>query len=121
MMEEVWNRKNLDLLSELYQPDAKVYLSSEVLVGSERLKNDFIRPTLASFPDLFHEINDIICVGDKVAMRYTGTGTHQEDFAGKEATGKELRYEGVIFFKLKNHLVSEVWNHSNWAEKFDSL
>ena len=121
MIEEVWNRKNLDLLSELYQSDAKVYLSSEILVGIERLKNEFIRPTLTAFPDLHHEINDIICVGDKVAMRYTGTGTHEKDFAGKKATGGKLEYEGVIFFNMENNLVSEVWNHSNWAEKFEIL
>jgi len=60
-------------------------------------------------------------VGDKVAMRYTGTGKHEKDFAGKKATGQELKYEGVIFFNMKNNLVSEVWNHSNWVEKFDAL
>jgi len=103
------------------QPDAKAYLSSEGLIGSERLKNEFIHPTLTAFHNLHHEIKDIISDGDKVAMRYVGTGTHQEEFAGKKATGKELKYEGVTFFNIKNNRVTEVWNHSNWAEKFESL
>ena len=121
MIEEVWNQKRLDVLSELYQPDAKVYLSSGVLEGSGRLRDEFIRPTQSAFPDLHHEIADILVEGNKVAMRYFGSGTHQGDFDGRKATGKTISYEGITFFHMKDDKVSEVWNHSNWSEKFADL
>ena len=121
MIEEVWNHKRLDLLSELYQPDAKVYLSSGVLEGSDRLRDEFIRPTQLAFPDLHHEIADIMVEGNKVAMRYIGSGTHRGDFDGRKATGKTINYEGINLFRMKDNRVSEVWNHSNWVEKFAEL
>jgi len=121
MIEEVWNQNRLDVLSELYQPDAKVYLSSGVLEGSDRLRDEFIRPTQSAFPDLHHEIADIMVEGNKVAMRYVGSGTHQGDFDGKEATGKRFTYEGITLFHMSDNRVAEVWNHSNWSEKFAEL
>jgi len=121
MIEEVWNAKNLDVLDELYQPDARIYLSTEVIVGSERLRDEFIRPTQEAFPDMIHTIQDIVADDDKVAMRYKGEGSHSKEFSGKSATFKTLRYEGVILFRMREGRVSEVWNHSNWSERFEAL
>ena len=121
MIEEVWNQKRLDVLLDLYQPEAKVYLSSGVLEGSDRLRDEFIRPTQIAFPDLHHVIADVVVEGDKVAMRYTGSGTHQGDFDGKAATGRRLNYEGIVIFHMKDNRVAEVWNYSDWSEKFAEL
>jgi predicted ester cyclase len=35
-----------------------------------------------AFPDLHHEITDLIAEGDKVAIRLSVTGTHKGDFQG---------------------------------------
>jgi predicted ester cyclase len=109
------------VLPELYQSNAKVYLSSGALEGSDRLRDEFIRPTQIAFPDLHHAIADLVVEDNKVAMRYTGSGTHQGDFDGKAATGKRLNYEGIVIFHMKDNRVAEVWNHSNWPEKFAEL
>jgi predicted ester cyclase len=94
---------------------------SGILEGSDRLRDEFIRPTQLAFPDLHHEISDIMVENDKVAMRYVGSGTHQGDFDGKKATGKRFNYEGITLFHMKNNRVAEVWNHSNWSDKFAEL
>jgi hypothetical protein len=48
MMEEVWNQKRFDLLPELYQPDAKVHLNEGFIEGFDKLRDDFIEPTLVA-------------------------------------------------------------------------
>ena len=120
-MEEVWNQKRFDLLPELYQPDAKVHLNEGFIEGFDKLRDDFIEPTLEAFPDMHHEIMEFISESDRVAMRYKGSGTHQRDFGGKKATGKKLKYEGIIVFHLRENKVQEVWNHSNWSHAFAAL
>ena len=121
MIEEVWNRKRVDLLPDLYHSDAKVHLNEGYIEGYDRLRDEFILPTLDAFPDMHHEILEFIVDGDCVAMRYRGSGTHQRDSGGKSATGKTMRYEGITVFHLKDNKVQEVWNHSNWSDAFAGL
>jgi predicted ester cyclase len=43
-----------------------------------------------AFPDLHHEIEDIVAEGDKVAVRLNVTGTHKGEFQGISPSGKKL-------------------------------
>jgi predicted ester cyclase len=45
-----------------------------------------------AFPDLHHEIVDIVAEGDKVAVRLNVTGTHKGEFQGILPTGKNYRW-----------------------------
>ena len=121
MIEEVWNQKRFDLLPDLYQPNARVYLSVGFIEGYERLRDEFIIPTMDAFPDIHHEIDEFIVDGDRIAMKYHGSGTQEKDFGGKQATGKILDYEGIIIFHLKDNKINKVWNHSNWSDAFATL
>ena len=121
MLEEVWNQRRFDLLPALCQPDARVYLSDGYIEGCDRLRDEFIIPIVGAFPDIHHEIDEFIVDGDRVAMRYRGSGTHEKDFGGKQATRKRLDYEGITVFHLKDEKVHEVWNHSNWCDAFAAL
>jgi len=121
MIEEVWNKGRVELLPELYQPDARVYLNEGYIEGYDRLRDEFILPTLQAFPDMKHTIDEFIGEGDRVAMRYKGSGTHRGEFGGKAATGNVLKYEGIIVFHLSNSKIQEVWNHSNWPDAFAAL
>ena len=121
MMEEVWNNKRVELLPDLYHSNARVYLNEGYIEGYDQLRDEFILPTLQAFPDMRHEIEEFIVDGDRVAMRYRGSGTHRGDFGGKAATGNVLKYEGIIVFHLSDKKVQKVWNHSNWSDAFTAL
>ena len=43
-----------------------------------------------AFPDLRMEAQDILVSGDRVVARVRGTGTHQSEFMGMAATGKNI-------------------------------
>ena len=121
MIEEVWNQKRLDLLPDIWQPKARINLPNGFIEGYDRLRDEFISPTMDAFPDIHHEIDEFIVDGDRIAMKYHGSGTHKKDFGGKQATGKRLDYNGIIIFHLEDNKINEVWDHSNWSDAFAAL
>jgi predicted ester cyclase len=63
----------------------------------------------ASFPDFTHRIDALVAEGDWVAARLTFFGTHQADFQGIAATGNEVAFGGVHFFRIVDGQVHESW------------
>jgi SnoaL-like polyketide cyclase len=53
-----------------------------------------------AFPDLHAEVHDVIAEGELVAARVTYTGTHQGEFVGIPATGKQTTTNGVDLFRI---------------------
>jgi len=49
-----------------------------------------------AFPDLDLQIVDLVAEGDKVVVRFAAPGTHQNTFAGIEATGKTATWKGIV-------------------------
>lgn len=74
--------------------------------GLEGLK-DILRAMRAAFPDLVFSIEEQISEGDKVASRFTWTGTHQGAFLGIPATGKPVRVWGVVIDRLVEGRIKE--------------
>lgn len=61
---------------------------------------DILRAMRAGFPDLVFTIEEQISEGDKVASRFTWTGTHQGAFLGIPATGRPVRVWGIVIDRL---------------------
>jgi predicted ester cyclase len=77
-------------------------------------------PTLASFkqkvagfkaifPDLEEELQDIIASGDFVATRWVVTGSQRHEFIGIRATGRQIKVEGMNFYRLRDGRVTDIW------------
>jgi steroid delta-isomerase-like uncharacterized protein len=62
-----------------------------------------------SFPDLRHEIVDIVAEGDKIAIRLNVTGTHKGELQGIPPTGKKVSFSAMDFITLQDGKVSEEW------------
>ena len=62
-----------------------------------------------AFPDLHHEIVDIIAEGDKVAVRLNVTGTHKGEFQGILPTGKKLSLDEMGFIAIVDGKITEGW------------
>ncbi len=61
-----------------------------------------------AFPDLHMEIDDMIAEGDKMAVRYTYTGTFKGDFMGIPPTGKKFNMPHAMFYRFKDGKQAEV-------------
>ena len=94
---EADNKKDLTILDEVISPD--FFDPSFQLRGPEGYKQ-FETAFFKAFPDWIETIEDIIAEGDKVWVRFTGTGTHKGDFRGLAPTGKKVTFKGVQIWRL---------------------
>jgi predicted ester cyclase len=63
----------------------------------------------AAFPDLHVTLEDVLGEGDKVATRGYFTGTHQGDFNGIPATGKQIKVAYSDIWRVENGKAVENW------------
>ena len=94
---EADNKKDLTILDEVISPD--FFDPSFQLRGPEGYKQ-FETAFFKAFPDWIETIEDIIAEGDKVWIRFTGTGTHKGEFRGLTPTGKKVTFKGVQIWRL---------------------
>ena len=96
-------------LDKYVDPDFVFYYPN----GTELRGMDNLRKAVAEmqkgFPDLNHVIHDQIAEGDKVATRYTMTGTHNGEFNGIAPTGKELKMTVIDICRISDGKVVEAW------------
>jgi predicted ester cyclase len=98
LVTDVFERGDLELLEQLYQP---------ALAGQARA---WIAPFLASFSDLDMEIVDLIGENDKVAALFLCSGTHSGEWLGHPPTGRRFhRVAEVYFFQFTDGRISNAW------------
>ena len=77
-VEELYNHAgDLDVVEELFSPD---YVSHEPTSGEVwgiEGARQFAATFRKAFPDLENTIEDMVAEGDKVVMRFSGSGTHE--------------------------------------------
>lgn len=62
-----------------------------------------------AFPDLRATIEDVIAEGDKVVVRKSWTGTHEGEFMGVAPTGKRVKFEGIVIWRIEAGQLAERW------------
>jgi predicted ester cyclase len=70
----------------------------------------------AVFPDLTLTCDDIVAAGDKVAVRWTASGTHEGDQLGVPATHRKVTLTGIDIVRIENGLIAERWGEGNGLE-----
>ena len=60
-------------------------------------------------PDFQTRVEDVIEVGDRLAVRWTARGTHQGSLLGEAPTGKQIVLYGATFYRLEGDLIAEDW------------
>ena len=85
LYEEIINQGRLETADELLAPDARSHAGAPP--GPEGLKRH-VTMLRSAFPDLRHNIEDVIAEGEKVVVRTTCSGTHLGDFMGIPPTGR---------------------------------
>jgi steroid delta-isomerase-like uncharacterized protein len=69
----------------------------------------FYAATWSAFPDLHHDILDMVAEGNKIAVRYNIIGTHKGELQGIPPTGKEVSFGAMDFITLIESKVAEEW------------
>jgi steroid delta-isomerase-like uncharacterized protein len=86
-LEEAFNKGNLDVLDETSSED---FIGHDPLAGDQGVDaaKQQISAYRDAFPDLEITIEEIFAAGDKVVLRWSGSGTFQNPFMGQQPTGE---------------------------------
>jgi len=103
-----WNSKDLKVLDEIADPQFSMYnpSNSQNPMNSEQTKT-WAESVFKSFPDVKYDIKEIFADGDKVAVWWTFTGTHQGDLWNIPATGKKVINSAIEIYKFKDGKILE--------------
>jgi steroid delta-isomerase-like uncharacterized protein len=104
---DAYNRGEWDRLDQLMTPDY-VHHNCEQELDLAQFKQGaaWIRNGL---PDFRVEFVDFIGEGDKIAVRFTGHGTHLGSLAGEPPTSNRVILHGVMIYRFRDGLIAEDW------------
>jgi steroid delta-isomerase-like uncharacterized protein len=114
LIEELWNKGNLDRADQLVAPDAVDHDPArppDLPQGREGVKQA-VSMYRAAFPDLRLSIDELFAHEDKVVWRWRSEGTHTGEFYGLLPTHKRGEVTGISIARLEDGKVVETW--SEW-------
>lgn len=109
MIEQVWNEGRTDLAEEFFAEDYVQHIVGQPAQAGYEVVQQAAASSRTAFPDFQLSIDDQVAEGDRVAARWTMTGTHEGEFYGIPATGKQVGHSGTTFYRLENGRIAEVW------------
>jgi predicted ester cyclase len=110
LVDEVMNEGNLDVVDELYVP--------AIATDTKR----WIAPFQQSFPDMHMEIVEMIAEGDRVAARFTCSGTHTGEWLGHAPTGRRFELiDEVTFFRFEGGRIAGSWTLEDTLTRLQQL
>ena len=115
LYQEVWNQKKLEVIDEIFADDFSIYASDQVIDDKQILKN-FIKIWLTAFPDIHHEIDDVITSENRLALKFHGVGTHKNTFLDIPPTNKTFSYTGMNFIYFEKNKIKKLWLNSDMHE-----
>jgi steroid delta-isomerase-like uncharacterized protein len=108
-LDEVWNKKNVNILDELMAPNYARYLPGLDKPLDRAGQKQRIAGFHAAMPDLALFIEDLFAEGDRVVFRVMIRGTHQGTFMGVAPTGKQLTVTAIDIARLENGKIVDHW------------
>jgi len=121
--DQVWNQKDSSAIDAMFSANGESHGFPEpdsVLIGPAAFKQ--IHATFCgAFPDLHIALDDIICEGNHVAIRWTSTMTHLGDHFGFPASRKKAYLSGSSFLIIENGMITDGWNFMEMQALLESL
>jgi steroid delta-isomerase-like uncharacterized protein len=107
---EEWNKGKaaaMAVIDELYATDF-VSHGDEDMRGIKNVKQS-TSEEFSAFPDQHFTIDDMIVEGDKLAARYTITGTHKGEYMGAPPTNKKITIRAITIDRFAGGKIVEEW------------
>ena len=74
-----------------------------------------------AFSDSKLTLEDLVAEGDRVVQRYAMSGTHQSEFMGVPATGRKVKFGGVMILRFAGGKIAESWNYMDYVGLMQQL
>jgi steroid delta-isomerase-like uncharacterized protein len=110
-IEDVWNKGQLEAITELFTTDYAHNDPLNTTKGLEPFKN-FVKKYRVAFPDCKIEIDELISAGDKVVVRWRYSGTQKGTLEGIAPTGRKVTGTGISIDHFSGDRIRE--SFINW-------
>lgn len=110
---ELMDTHQFDALEEVLSPELKLHLGATTMNRQET--EAMIRGVYASFPDLTHEVEEVLAVDGRVVLRATDTGTHEGEFEGIAPTGRQVTMGQIGIYRMVDGRIAEIWEQADHA------
>jgi predicted ester cyclase len=100
-----WSRAD-----DIASPDLVMHhpSSPQPIAGRDRVKEALLAYR-AAFPDMRFDVEDEICCGDKVVIRWRASGRNTGSLWGIPPTGRPVTVSGLSVMRVQSGLVVEDW------------
>ena len=123
--ERVLDRGELELIPEIFHPDALVHGPIYTIFLLPCHNHDEIRDHVVGnrtgFPDLRHTIHGQMSEGDVVITYFTVSGTNDGPFAGSPPTGRAMKGPGISIERFVDGKVADSWQTCDRTLNFIQL
>ncbi|MGJ3248235.1 MAG: ester cyclase [Elainellaceae cyanobacterium] len=111
-----------DVWDELMAPDAVHHFNSgaEPIIGLDANKA-FNASLFRGFPDIQHNLEDVIAEGNRVVYRTTLEGHHTGEFLGIPPTRKLAKVNDFTLLRINNNKIVEWWYECNLLAVMEQL
>lgn len=107
-LDKFLDEQERNAFTNMWSSDSKRFTgSSDVSMSMEEM-TPFLKSWYTAFPDLKHQIINIISKNDYVVVQVKYTGTQMNEFMGIAATKKKIECKGVHIFKVVAGKITEL-------------
>lgn len=110
VMDELWNKGNLEVCGEVFAEHCGFHDPSFPVDGVAGMKQQ-VRQLRQAQPDLHLDVHDVLIAGDLSCARFTIAGTASGEFRGLPATGKTYVMTGMTMDKWEDNRIVEEWTN----------
>lgn len=107
-LDKFLNQEDQNAFNNLWSSDSKRFAGSSDASMSMEEMTPFLKMWYTAFPDLKHQIINVIAKNDYVVVQVKYTGTQMNEFMGIPATKKKIECKGVHIFKLGAGKINEL-------------
>jgi steroid delta-isomerase-like uncharacterized protein len=117
---EAWNSGDVDSYMELYAGNIRLHAGTYDFPDKKAVEGMY-KGFHAATSDLRLDIHETFGDGERLAVRYTVTGTHNGELMGIPPTGRELSITGITVMHFEDGRVIERWDSDDSAEVLSRL
>jgi steroid delta-isomerase-like uncharacterized protein len=106
--EQMCNERKNDLAPELFAADHEMHDPQvPTMVGPQGMADTV--SVYQNGVDGHWGIEEIFSSGDRVVVRWTGSGTHNGEVNGIPATGRKIRVDAISIHRMAGGKIAETW------------
>ncbi len=103
---------NLDVIEETVDPDIVTHgFPGGFDPASLAEYRAFFEALERLWADMTFAIETVVADENHVAVRFTIEGRHAGDALGVPATGRRVRFSGMVLYRMKDGRIAETWLH----------